>query len=125
MVETYTIRAALPVLLLAGAAQAEDATYCKPYADHSMLELVTSLHSQPVQTYIRDRLYTTCLNSESPPPPPRSILDTLDVIRAPAICPATAPVVQVRTIVRTPEQTLCSSHGMHTVYAGTSWRCQK
>jgi hypothetical protein len=130
-IQRYTVSAYLAAgvgaALWAAPTLAADAAYCTAYADGASASLVESLNRDSTKQFIRDRLYTTCLNAEAQPALPRTIWALIDTVRPeapPLACPVTT-VTKVVAVVRAPEQALCTTAHMRTVYAGTSWRCAR
>jgi len=111
---------------------AADAAYCTAYAAKATSDLSSAIASERSQQFIHDRFYTTCLNAEGQPALPKDAFEAIDVIRLDtpkAACPApttfTKTLTRTITVTKAPEQSLCASHQMHTIYTGTSWHCAK
>lgn len=129
------------VILISNAHGAET-NYCQRYADRATSDFLQRLNDTQTQDFIRSRLWTTCLNADEAPDLPKTVLETLSIIRpdgpgsacqtasptsvTSSVAPSAAAPATPRSIATsTPVQAVCTRAHMRTVYSGPHWVCAK
>jgi hypothetical protein len=131
----------LALVCSSGLANAADGAYCQAYADRATNDLFTRLSMESTRSYVHDRLWSTCLDSDTEPSLPTSVIETWDIIRTDPVEPAArigtdaagrppakhstaAAAAPIKMGSGQPQQALCSNAHMRTVYVSAlSWKC--